>query len=211
MRRVRIEAPARLHLGMLDLGASLGRRFGGIGVAITRPAVVLEASPQRELTAEGPDAERAVQFARRYLRAAGIQAGAHLRVEQTIPAHVGLGSGTKLGLAVARALAMLYDQHPDDPYTLAQMVGRGRRSAVGLWTFARGGLVVEGGRRPGHDAPAPLRSAVTVGRGIMAGATPCSTTGLHLGRLRSGPAPALACGSSGADRKAIGRAPGAAS
>ena len=36
------------------------------------------------------------------------------------------------------------------------MAGRGARSAVGLWTFALGGFVVEGGRRPGIDAPAPL-------------------------------------------------------
>jgi beta-RFAP synthase len=27
---------------------------------------------------------------------------------------------------------------------------------VGLWTFAQGGLVVEGGRRPAEDIPAPL-------------------------------------------------------
>jgi beta-RFAP synthase len=36
------------------------------------------------------------------------------------------------------------------------MAGRGARSAVGLWTFALGGFVVEGGRRHGSDDPAPL-------------------------------------------------------
>jgi beta-RFAP synthase len=35
-------------------------------------------------------------------------------------------------------------------------VERGRRSAVGTWTFAFGGFVLEGGRRPGDEAPAPL-------------------------------------------------------
>ena len=39
---------------------------------------------------------------------------------------------------------------------MARMAGRGARSAVGLWTFALGGLVVEGGRRPGVAQPAPL-------------------------------------------------------
>ena len=39
---------------------------------------------------------------------------------------------------------------------MARMAGRGARSAVGLWTFALGGFVVEGGRRPGTDEPAPL-------------------------------------------------------
>jgi beta-RFAP synthase len=96
-----------------------------------------------------------LEFARRYLAGIGLQAGAHLRVEQTIPKHVGLGSGTKLALAVAQALATLYDQ-PTDPYTLARAVGRGERSAVGLWTFAQGGFVVEGGQWPESDLPAPL-------------------------------------------------------
>ena len=39
---------------------------------------------------------------------------------------------------------------------MARMAGRGARSAVGLWTFALGGFVVEGGRRPGSEDPAPL-------------------------------------------------------
>ena len=39
---------------------------------------------------------------------------------------------------------------------MARMAGRGARSAVGLWTFALGGFVVEGGRRPGSAEPAPL-------------------------------------------------------
>lgn len=155
MTSVRVQAPARLHWGMFDIGGALGRRFGGLGVAITNFAVILEATPGHKLTAHGPDSERALEFAHRYLTATGIRAGAHVQVEQAIPNHVGLGSGTKLALAVAQALATLYGQ-PTDPYLLAQAVGRGRRSAVGLWTFAQGGLVVEGGRRPDEDIPAPL-------------------------------------------------------
>lgn len=155
MKTVRIKAPARLHLGMFDIGGSLGRRFGGLGVAISRPAVVLAAQAGEHLTAEGPEAGRVLEFARTYLNAIGLQAGAHFQIEQAIPRHVGLGSGTKLALSVAQALATLYDR-PVDPYSLAQAVGRGMRSAVGLWTFASGGLVVEGGHHPDQPLPAPL-------------------------------------------------------
>ncbi len=155
MKTVRVEAPARLHWGMFDISGSLGRRFGGLGVAIGKPMVMLEASVSDTLTAQGPDADRALGFAQRYLTATGIKTGARLHIEQAIPNHVGLGSGTKLGLAVAQALATLYDQ-PTDPYILAQAVRRGKRSAVGLWTFARGGFVVEGGRRSDESIPAPL-------------------------------------------------------
>ncbi len=94
-------------------------------------------------------------MAQRCRDALGLTTGAHVRVLEAIPAHAGLGSGTKLALAVAAALSALAGQSPD-PATMARMAGRGARSAVGLWTFALGGFVVEGGRRPGSADPSPL-------------------------------------------------------
>jgi beta-ribofuranosylaminobenzene 5'-phosphate synthase len=155
MTSVRVEAPARLHLGMLAVAGDGGRRFGGLGVAVSRPAVVVEARPADELSAEGADAERALMFAQRCHEALGLAGGAHLRVIEAIPSHVGLGSGTKLALAVAQALAALEGRTVDAP-ALAQAAGRAARSAVGMWTFALGGLVVEGGVRRGAERPAPL-------------------------------------------------------
>jgi beta-RFAP synthase len=152
---VTVRAPSRLHFGVLDLHGGLGRRFGGIGAAIPHPGLVLEAARADDLTAEGPDAERAVEFARRYRERAGITGGAHIVVRQAIPAHAGLGSGTQLALAVARALAELYDR-PTDAALLASSVERGRRSAIGTWAFDAGGFILEGGRRDGTDAVAPL-------------------------------------------------------
>jgi beta-ribofuranosylaminobenzene 5'-phosphate synthase len=155
MTTVRVEAPARLHLGMLDASGEGARRFGGLGVAVSRPAVVVEASASSELTVDGPDAERAMTVAERCRDALGPAAVARVRVLEAIPSHLGLGSGTKLALAVTTALWALAGQSPDPP-ALARIAGRGARSAVGLWTFALGGVVVEGGRRRGVDEPAPL-------------------------------------------------------
>jgi beta-ribofuranosylaminobenzene 5'-phosphate synthase len=155
MRGVRVEAPARLHLGMLAVAGDGERRFGGFGVSVDRPAVVLEAEPADELSAEGRDAERALAFAHRCRDALRLAGGAHLRVVEAISQHVGLGSGTKLALAVAQALAALEGRDVDAP-GLAEASGRAARSAVGMWTFALGGLVVEGGHRPGVERPAPL-------------------------------------------------------
>jgi beta-ribofuranosylaminobenzene 5'-phosphate synthase len=155
MTSVRVEAPARLHMGMLDVAGGRARRFGGLGVAVSRPAAVVEASPSDDVTAEGPDAERALAVARRSREALGLTGGARVRVLEAIPAHVGLGSGTKLALAVTAAMAALAGQTPEPP-ALARAAGRGARSAVGLWTFALGGLVVEGGVRSGAEQAAPL-------------------------------------------------------
>lgn len=155
MTSVRVEAPARLHMGMLDAAGGGARRFGGLGVALSRPAAVVEASTSDDVGAEGPDAERALAVARRAREALGLPGGLHVRVVEAIPPHVGLGSGTKLALAVTAALAALAGQTLE-PERIAGAAGRGARSAVGLWTFVLGGLVVEGGRRQRVERPAPL-------------------------------------------------------
>jgi beta-ribofuranosylaminobenzene 5'-phosphate synthase len=150
-----VEAPARLHFGVLDLGGKLGRCFGGLGAAIPSPSLLLEVHPAEGISGAGPDSDRAVEFARRWLAYQRLGSGAHLIVHRAIPSHSGLGSGTQLGLAVARALAELHGI-PADPVELARATGRGKRSAIGTWSFALGGFIVEGGRRPGSDSVAPL-------------------------------------------------------
>lgn len=150
-----VEAPARLHFGVLDLGGKLGRCFGGLGAAIPSPSLLLEAVRADDVTAEGPAAERAVGFARRWFAHQGLSGGAHLQIHRAIPSHSGLGSGTQLGLAVARALSELHGISADAP-ELARSTGRGQRSAIGTWAFALGGFIVEGGRRPGSATVAPL-------------------------------------------------------
>ncbi|HEX6435129.1 MAG TPA: beta-ribofuranosylaminobenzene 5'-phosphate synthase family protein, partial [Gemmatimonadales bacterium] len=150
-----VEAPARLHFGVLDLRGKLGRRFGGLGAAIPSPSLLLEAIGADRVTAEGPDADRALDFANRWFAYQGLSGGAHLRIHRAIPSHSGLGSGTQLGLAVARALGELHGIAAD-PTELARSTGRGLRSAIGTWTFALGGFIVEGGRKPGSATIAPL-------------------------------------------------------
>ena len=153
--RTFVEAPARLHFGVLDLRGSLGRWFGGIGAAAPAPTLLLSASPFDRLEVTGEDADRAGSFARQFLSHHGLAGGARVHVERALPPHSGLGSGTQLALAVARALADIYGLATDAP-ALARAVGRTRRSAIGTWTFADGGLVLEGGRRREGEGVAPL-------------------------------------------------------
>lgn len=152
---VHVEAHARLHFGVLDLRRSGGRWFGGIGAAAPSPTLRLSARLADTLSAQGPDASRAADYARLFLDHYGIAGAARIDVHQTLPSHAGLGSGTQLALAVARALAELYGVDADAP-ALARAVGRARRSAIGTWTFAGGGLVVDGGRHPDRDQSGPL-------------------------------------------------------
>jgi beta-RFAP synthase len=97
---VRVEAHARLHFGVLDLRGSRGRWFGGIGAAAPGPTLQLSAQLSGEISATGPDADRALAYAQRFLQHHGIAGGARIVVERALPAHSGLGSGTQLALAV---------------------------------------------------------------------------------------------------------------
>ncbi len=53
---VHVRASARLHLGLIDLGGDVGRLFGGMGVAITQPNVVVEAEKSDCFIVEGEKA-----------------------------------------------------------------------------------------------------------------------------------------------------------
>ena len=156
MSEVVVTAPARLHFGMLDPAGLGPRRFGGCGVAVESPRVVVavRSAPGLDVVARGPQGERAAGFARRARSAFGLRGGVEVDVREAIPAHTGLGSGTKLGLAVARGVAELAGVSAG-PEELADASGRGARSSVGAWTFAAPGLVVEAGVRD-HDSISPL-------------------------------------------------------
>jgi len=150
-----VEAAGRLHFGVLDLRGALGRWFGGVGTSAPAPTLLVSAARADTLEVTGPDADRARDAARRVLAHFGIAGGARIHVHRALPSHVGFGSGTQLALAVARAITELHAVAADAP-TLARVVGRARRSAIGTWTFTAGGLVVEGGRLQDRDEVSPL-------------------------------------------------------
>src|SRR5580765_8004384 len=87
-----VESAARLHFGILDLRGSLGRWFGGIGAAAPAPLLRLTARRAEQVSAAGPDADRAAEFARRFLDYYSISGGAHIEIERALPPHTGLGS-----------------------------------------------------------------------------------------------------------------------
>jgi beta-ribofuranosylaminobenzene 5'-phosphate synthase len=151
---VTVTVPARLHLGFLDLNGDLGRRFGGIGLAIgglgTR--LTIERASTNEVS--GPDADRAWQHLQKIERSLSLRGGHRVRVSEVVPAHAGLGSGTQLALAVAAGLRSLYNVALDVAGDALQL-GRGARSGIGIGLFSRGGLVVDGGRG-GETTPAPI-------------------------------------------------------
>lgn len=149
---IRIKAPARLHLGFLDLNGGLGRRFGSIGLAIDAFATIAELRPSPTLLVEGAERERAQRIALRFAEALKLQSSGRLTIRDAIPAHAGLGSGTQLSLAIASAFRRRAGL-PPDPFGDARLLDRGARSGVGAALFESGGLVADAGRGAHTEMP----------------------------------------------------------
>lgn len=158
---IEVSTPARLHLGFLDLGASLGRRFGSIGLAINRYQTVIRVTGAESLTISGIDDKAVVSkitdLVKRFITHCqpalkNITTSPSLTVIELIPEHAGLGSGTQLALTIGRALAEFY-KLPLSTAEIASIMARGQRSGIGINTFDHGGFVVDGGL--GENSPLP--------------------------------------------------------
>jgi beta-RFAP synthase len=147
---VTVRAPARLHLGFLDMNGELGRRFGSLGLAIDAYETRVTMRRASETTVSGIDPGRARPILAKLAAAFGSDASFAVSIEAAIPAHHGLGSGTQLALALSAALHHLTGR-ANDLSQAAMLTQRGARSGAGIGLFQSGGLVVDGGRsaRPG--------------------------------------------------------------
>jgi len=143
-------------LGFLDPSGGAGRRFGSIGLPLSEPETVLTLSRGSETVVEGPEASRAAAHLALMERHLSIRSNHRLVVEEAIPRHAGLGSGTQIALAVAAALRTLHGL-PLDPESDAMILSRGARSGVGIASFAEGGIIVDAGN-DGSGAPPPVVS-----------------------------------------------------
>jgi beta-RFAP synthase len=143
--KVYVKTPARLHLGLIDLNGDLGRIFGGLGVAIDHPNVVLEAEKSQTLSVSGEKIELTRKLTTRFMEAYTIKDKVAIDVKQAIPEHIGLGSGTQLALAVATSISRLFDVKAST-HDLAVVMGRVAQSGVGTAVFEQGGLVVDAGK-----------------------------------------------------------------
>ncbi len=166
-RVVRVVAPSRLHFGMLSVNQPGVRHYGGVGAMIDAPGLEIVLRPAPRLETAGPLADRVRQAA--LLAARSLPGGGgdpdspacRIEVTRAPPLHVGLGTGTQLAMAVAAGLNALWDWPAMDAARLAQCVGRGHRSAIGLYGFVLGGLLYESGKAA-NEVVAPLVDRVDI-------------------------------------------------
>jgi beta-ribofuranosylaminobenzene 5'-phosphate synthase len=140
------------------MNGSRGRRFGSVGLTLDGPGVELSVRRAPSFAIAGMQSERAVIFANALRGRFNLPDDFQLTVSQAIPEHVGLGSGTQLGIAVGVALARLY-RLDLSVREIAVVVERGQRSGIGAGAFEFGGFLVDGGKGA-SDEPPPIVSRV---------------------------------------------------
>ncbi|NOQ63232.1 MAG: GHMP kinase [Methyloprofundus sp.] len=155
-----VTAPARLHMGFIDLSGSLGRHFGSIGVALNEINTRVSISYADQLTFSGIASKRLVACVQQLCAEFEVADTLHLELHASIPEHVGLGSGTQMSIAVGLALSAFYGLGLT-VRDIAQVTARGARSGIGIAIFEHGGLIVDGGRGE-HTLTPPIISRMAV-------------------------------------------------
>lgn len=149
---VSVIAPARLHMGFLDLSGALGRNFGSIGVALEAPATRVVISKSNATQISNLRVQKTLSL---FCEAFKVSQNVMIEVIEEIPTHVGLGSGTQMALAIGSGLNVLYDLQLS-VREIAAVLDRGLRSGIGIGVFEQGGLVVDGGRGENTITPPML-------------------------------------------------------
>tara|TARA_A100001037_G_scaffold298681_1_gene322876 strand:+ start:13855 stop:14778 length:924 start_codon:yes stop_codon:yes gene_type:complete len=129
----------------LCLGES--RIYGGIGVYLENPKISLVAKANNEVVCEDWNVEKYARKITEILEVEGIE----IEILETIPAHMGLGSGTQLALAIYAAICEEYDIKPMYREHAPQL-GRGKRSGIGVASFEVGGFNMDRGQETGTVA-----------------------------------------------------------
>ena len=146
IQSIKLNAPSRLHFGLLPPGHDRRVRRGGLGVMVQSPCLELHGIPSNKWGVTGSFAPRINQIAAKLLGARERDAlPLHIHVAQAPSPHVGYGTGTQLAMATAALLETWTGGVNTPGEKLPNRLGRGSRSLVGSVGFFHGGLIYDCG------------------------------------------------------------------
>ncbi|GCD92130.1 beta-ribofuranosylaminobenzene 5'-phosphate synthase family protein [Nocardioides sp. LS1] len=152
----RVSAPSRLHMGLIDLAHATPRTYGGFGLMIDHPGVIVTGRPAKVTTLSGdlslPERDVLTRIVETLCSAHALP-GCDIEIVAQPRAHAGLGRGTALRLA-ALACVAAGSEIAIDSDEIRRLSERGGTSGVGVSGFFAGGLIVDAGHR-GRRAFAP--------------------------------------------------------
>ena len=148
-----------MHFGFLDPNASLGRRYSSLGLSISNfdTKLLTNASSSIEVFGDVCNSEIKKTILSLIIKLQNhFQSSNGLVVEliSVPPRHCGFGTGTQLGLSIAKSFCIHYC-YPFNINELSVIVGRGSRSGIGIAAFQSGGFMIDGGKS-NYALPPPL-------------------------------------------------------
>lgn len=161
-REVIIAAGYRVHLGFYRF-YDPPYVYGSLGVSLSNPKLTISVSLKEhsgiQVSAPTEESRCLIQQVLTSLNISGVSVTLGGYVEH----HVGLGSKTRITMALLKALEALgIINEPVD--TLARRFGIGSVSAVGMYSFLKGGFVADTGRLISSDEGPNLLLSLNVPR-----------------------------------------------
>ncbi|MFC7297911.1 beta-ribofuranosylaminobenzene 5'-phosphate synthase family protein [Herminiimonas aquatilis] len=156
---LKILAPARIHMTLIDLGEAGYRRNGGIGFCINLPGAEFDFAKHTtvdisELKNAGFSQHEILELTQKITKilvSNGSYQGIKLTKCKISNRHIGVGTGTTTALACIEAAAVL-NEIQIDIKSLIKSSGRGGTSGIGVHTYFNGGFLLDAGR-PFDAAP----------------------------------------------------------
>ncbi|KLN62172.1 hypothetical protein WH96_01155 [Kiloniella spongiae] len=154
---MKIIAPSRVHVSLIDLGDATQRKYGGIGFALNSPCTEVEISHRRDgISFQG--FEYLDNFQKQDLNTLVEKfaidqqlAGFNIKFCSAPVPHSGFGSFTSLALCIGLLINKFFSLNLEIE-ELQKLTGRGGTSGVGIHSFFSGGVVVDAGQKRTTDS-----------------------------------------------------------
>ncbi|MBE6486613.1 MAG: hypothetical protein E7Z85_07235 [Methanosphaera stadtmanae] len=152
-----IETSARLHLSLIDLNGLEGRLDGGIGITLEKPSLKMECAQTNDDTIVefnenislpnfGLYESKIMEATTKMKEYFEIEDSYSFKINEMYQIHHGLGLGTQLALSTAKLISSLNDMNLTG-FELANIIQRGGTSGIGVHSFDKGGLIIDGGHK----------------------------------------------------------------
>ena len=105
---VEVSTSARLHMGFFDLSGG-DSKFDGLGLAIDAPCTQITIAKNEKTLIDAKSSKNVLNIVENLVKASNLKQHFSLTINQVIPMHAGLGSGTQLALSIGAGLNQLFD------------------------------------------------------------------------------------------------------
>ncbi len=143
--QITVQTPSRLHFGLIDLNGELGRINGSFGVALEKPGWVIKYCSDTQKIKPVVLEKKTLAVIAKFDAYFGVSSSdLNLKLIDSVPSHIGLGSNTQFLLALGSILSKIHKLNTSVT-EIAKAVQRGGTSGIGVASFDKGGVILDGG------------------------------------------------------------------